>query len=161
MTKPDILFALAEVSIALAGFSAVVVLFKRGVSGEWLPADADRFHGMLLHAMSAVFFCIFPSLISVFTTDQHFIWSIASSGLGIQILVHCTVILRLPSTGSGARVLLLLGLGAIVLQVLNVTGVYFSYEFRAYLGGVLWHVFQAGVLFVRLVWVPSSDIRSG
>ena len=42
-----------EISVALAGFSAIVVLFRRGESGTWLPRDADRFHGMILHAAAA------------------------------------------------------------------------------------------------------------
>ena len=160
MAEPETLLTLAEIAIAIAGFSAIVVAFKQRVSGEWLPDDADRFHGMLSHAMFAAFFCLFPSFISVFTADQSLIWSIASSGLGVQLLANSIIIFRLPSSGWFVRLSLLLTLGAFALQVLNVTAVYFSHEFRPYLGGVLLHVFQAGTLFVSLVWIPSSDIRN-
>jgi hypothetical protein len=155
------LLPLAEIAIAIAGFSAIVVLFKQRGSDEWLPDDADKFRGMLGHAMFAAFFCLFPSFISIFTADQSLIWSIASSVLGVQLFSNCIIIFRLPSSfGWPARLSLLLSLGAFALQVLNVTAVYFSREFRPYLGGVLLHVFQAGALFVSLVWIPSSDIRN-
>jgi len=161
LAEPEILLTLAEIAITIAGFSAIVVVFKQRDSGEWLPDDAHRFHGMLSHAMFAAFFCLFPSLISVFTADQSLIWSIASSALGVQLFANCIIIFRLPSSiGWPARLSLLLSLGAFALQVLNVTAVYFSHEFRPYLGGVLLHVFQAGALFVSLVWLPSSGIRN-
>ena len=37
----ETLYALCEVTVALAGFAAIVVLFKRNDSGRWRPADAD------------------------------------------------------------------------------------------------------------------------
>ena len=55
------------------------------------------------------------------------------------------------------RVVLSLGVVVIVIQALNVLSIYFSREFGPYLLGILWHVFHAGVLFVALVWVRSSD----
>jgi hypothetical protein len=156
LAEPETLFTLAEIAITIAGFSAIVVGFKQRGSGEWQTEDADRFRGMLAHAMFAAFFCLFPSFISLFTADQSRIWSIASSVLGVQLFANCIIILRLPSGGWPARLSLLLSLGAFALQVLNVTAVHFSHEFRPYLGGVLLHVVQAGALFVSLVWIPSD-----
>ena len=51
LASPDVLFTVAEIAVALAGFSAVVVLFKRRDSGRWRAADADRFHGMVVHGV--------------------------------------------------------------------------------------------------------------
>lgn len=157
MTESDTLYALAEVSIAIAGFSAIVVLFKRGESGSWVAGDADRFNGMLLHSMAAATFCVLPSIIVVFVANEAIVWSIASTVLGAQIVGHSVVIFRLRSTDSLGRASL--GIAAIVvgLQVLNVFSVHFSREFGPYLVGVLWHLLHAGGLFVSLVWVRSSD----
>ena len=52
--ESDVLFSLAQIAVAFAGFSAIVVLFGRGASGRWRQSHADRFHGMVLHAMVAV-----------------------------------------------------------------------------------------------------------
>ena len=62
LAEAELLFTLAEISVALAGFSAIVVLFKRRDSGRWHAADGNRFNGMVFHAIFAAFFCIFPSI---------------------------------------------------------------------------------------------------
>jgi len=160
LTEFETLYALAEVSVAIAGFAAIVVIFKRGDSGHWRASDADRFNGMLLHAVAAGFFCLLPSLLSVFTSSLTTVWTVASAALGLQILLHSAIIFWLPTSGLVARAVLLLALGAFVLQVLNVFGVYFSGAFGPYLAGILWHVTQASFLFVTLVWVRKSDTEA-
>lgn len=161
MAEFDTLYALAEIAVAMAGFSAIVVLFKRDTSGRWLAAHADRFNGMLLHAMASAFFCILPPLVAVFVDDAATVWAVASSALGLQLLVHAAILFWLPSTGLVPRLLLVLAVGAIVLQALNVLGIHFEREFGPCLAGVLWHLFQAGTLFVGLVWVPVSETQGG
>lgn len=153
------LYALAELAVAMAGFASIVVLFKRGRTGGWVPADADRFNGMLLHAMAAGFFCVFPPFISVFTSDPSRIWTIASASIAVQLLLHAAVIFWLPSTTIRIRLALVLPLGLVGLQFLNVLGVWFAGDFRPYLAAVLWHIFQAGLLFVTLVFVRDEDIE--
>ena len=96
MAQSGLLYSLAEIAVTIAGFSAIVVLFKRSDSGTWLPSDADRFNGMLIHAMAAVFFCVLPSLIAVFETNEGTIWSIASAVLGVQIVGHSIIIFSKP-----------------------------------------------------------------
>ena len=49
MAETELLFTVAEISVALAGFSAVVVLFKRRDSGKWRAADANRFKKSHIH----------------------------------------------------------------------------------------------------------------
>lgn len=159
MPEFETLYALAEIAVALAGFAAIVVLFKRDDSGRWKRADADRFNGMLLHAMAAGFFCIFPPLLSVFTTDASRVWTIGSIVLGTQIVAHSWKIFRLPSSTVLVQILLVVPVGIVMLQVLNAIGVIYSGEFRPYLVGVLWHVFQSGLLFVSLVFVRESDTQ--
>ena len=102
MAETELLFTVAEISVALAGFSAVVVLFKRRDSGKWRAADANRFNGMVFHAMFAAFFCILPSIVGIFTQKPYLIWSISSATLGIQILIHASVIMRVPTTAYSA-----------------------------------------------------------
>jgi hypothetical protein len=155
----ETLYTLVEISVALAGFSAIVVLFKRSDSGKWNATDADRFNGMLIHAMSAAFFCVLPPLISVFSTDEKIVWAVASGILGIQIVGHSLVIWRLPSADFLIRSYLLFALGAVVLQVLNVAEIHYAREFRPYLVGVMWHLISAAVLFMGLIWVPAADVQ--
>ncbi len=152
------LLTFAEIAIALAGFSAIVVLFKRRETGTWLPEHADRFIGMVVHAMAAAFFCVLPVVVAAFASGT-VTWSICSASLGVQVIVHVIAVLRLSSTGRLGRVGVVLGGSAVVLvQLLNVFGIGFSREFGPYLVGVLWHLLHAGGLFVALVWVPAESI---
>ncbi|MGH0037224.1 MAG: hypothetical protein ACQGVK_19540 [Myxococcota bacterium] len=160
MFEPQVLFTLAEIAVALAGFSAVVVLFKRRDGGEWATADADRFHGMVLHAMAAVFFSLLPSMIDVFVARPDLVWRIASGLFALQILLHVSVVLRLASTTGQSRYFMVVGLLAAGLLALNGVGVGFEGEFGPYLIGVLWHVLQSATLFVWLIWIPQGQIRS-
>ncbi|MEE3329799.1 MAG: hypothetical protein VX246_02925 [Myxococcota bacterium] len=86
------LYAIAQIAIAIAGFAAL----KQRRDGLWATADADRFHGMLLHALSAAFFCILSPVIAAFTDHPERVWSICSALLGIQLLSHVTSITLLP-----------------------------------------------------------------
>lgn len=155
----ETLYTLAEIAIGMAGFSAIVVVFKRRDTGSWLAEDADRFNGMILHSIAAVFFCMLPAVIAAFSALDTTIWRIGSAALGLQVLIHTLGILTLSSTGTVALFLTGIFGGAVVLlQALNVSGVFFSGEFGPYLLGVLWHLIHAGGLFVALVWARREVI---
>ncbi len=160
MAELETLLAVAEISVALAGFSAVVVLFKRQPSGKWRAADAARFQGMIIHAMIAVLFCIIPFIIRVFTPSPAVVWSVSSGVLGLWTATHVTVIMRLFTTRTRDRLALSLGFAFAGLQFFNVVGVGFDHEFPPFLAGVLWHLLQAGFLFVWLVLIDPEDIES-
>ena len=71
MSESETLFSIAQVAIGLAGFSAIVVGFKRLESGDWHRADADRFNGMLIHAMCAALFCVLRRENAALRAQQH------------------------------------------------------------------------------------------
>ena len=153
----DQLNSVAEIAITIAGFAAIVVMFKQRSDGTWLSAHADRFHGMLLHAFAAVFFCFVPDVLYAFTQDLGHVWSISSLLLAAQILAHITIIARLPTSNRYTRLSLLLPLFVAGVLAFNVFGGDGLADHRIYLLGILWHVFQAAFLFFRLVMVPKSE----
>ena len=161
MTEFGHLYAVAQIAIAIAGFAALVAVFKQHRDGAWDAADADRFHGMLAHALSAAFFCILPPVIAAFTDDTERLWSICSALLGIQLFSHITLIARLPSSNTYTRLGLIPPLMAAALQGANVFGGDGLAEFGPYVVGILWHTFQAGALFFLLIWLPATRIVSG
>ena len=145
--------------MALAGFSAIVVLFKRRESGKWLATDADRFQGMVVHAMYAAAFCLLPWVVRLFSTQPPIVWSIASGLLGAQLVCHVTIILRLPTSSVRARLIASAGFVVAALQFANALGVGFAHELRPYVVGILWHMFHAGMLFVMLVLIAPEHIQ--
>jgi len=159
VSESETLFSIAQLAIGLAGFSAIVVGFKRE-SGYWRRADADRFNGMVIHSMFAALFCVLPSILDPFVRSPTALWTFASALLGVQIALHAGGVVALSTTDLIARVVVgALAAGAVLLQVLNVLGVGFDHTPGPYRVGVLWHVIQAGVLFLMLTFVRAADIR--
>jgi hypothetical protein len=158
--QTSVLLSLAQLGVAFAGFAAIVVLFGRGEGGRWKGRHhVDRFHGMIVHALVAVFFCMLPLVIDAFTTRADAIWRIASALLGVEILVHSTGVMLMPSTiGLRARVTVAIGYLIAVVQFMNAAAYEFERPFEAYLVGVVWHVFMSGALFLMLIWVTRADV---
>lgn len=155
----DTLLTLAEIAVGLAGFSSVVVIFKRREGGSWRLEDADRFNGMILHAVAAVLLCLVPMVLEVFTGAGHAQWVAASGLLGLQVAGHSAAIVALSSTGPIARWAVLgTGLAVAALQGANALGLGAPPRAGPYVVGVVWHLVLAGGLFVALVWVPSDSV---
>ena len=154
----EILISLAEVAIALAGFSAIVVVMKRATSGNWSRKDADQFHGMVVHSMFAASFCFLPSIINVLIQDPVMAMHIACGALGLQIIGHCLVVIFYASAGTWAKAFLFLGLLFGLLQFAAFSDWGVQRELDLYIVGVLWHILQGGFLFTRLVWIPAERI---
>ena len=158
--QTSVLLSLAQLGVAFAGFAAIVVLFGRSDGGRWKDSHrVDRFHGMIVHALVAVLFCVLPLVIDAFTTDADTIWRVGSALLGVEIVAHSTGVLLMPST-IGARPRATIAFGYVVAAVLfmNAAGYGFERAFEAYLVGVVWHVIMSGALFLMLIWVSRTDI---
>lgn len=161
ITDAESLLTLAEVAIALAGFSAIVVILKRGTDGGWSARDANRFHGMVVHAIFAVVFCFLPTLLDVVVQDVVTSLHIAAALLGAQIIAHAIGVMCLRTVDTIARLLMVFGVAVGLLQfsVFSDWGVH--REMHIYSVGIIWHILQAGLLFVLLVWVPPQDMHRG
>lgn len=159
-SEADTLLTLAEIAVGLAGFSAIVVSFKRRDSGSWRRADADRFNGMVGHSLMAMAFCLLPVVAATFVSEARLVWAWTSGLLALQIAAHTTVIVFLASTGITGRVTTSLGgIAAVVLLAGNALGIGVDAAFGPYLFGVAWHLAHASVLFLMLVWVPADAIE--
>lgn len=155
----DTLLSLAEVSVALAGFAAIIVVLRRGNEGKWTEASADQFHGMVMHALCAFVFCLVPMLVDLVVQDVVTTFHICAALLGTQIILHSIGVMFMSTTELVGRLLLSLGLVIGALQFTVFTDWGAQREFVVYTGGIIWHVMQAGVLFVLLVWIPRTNIE--
>ena len=156
----DSLYTFAEIAVGLAGFAAIVVLFRRRDQGLWAAVDADQFNGMVGHSMMGALFCVIPTIIAVFASTPASVWSVSSGMLGIQIVVQTIFVTRFPTTVGWRRTeITMSGLGTTLILGLNTVGVGFDREFGPFLIGILWHLIHAGILFVSLVLIPPSSIE--
>ena len=60
MRNTEILLTIAEIAIALAGFSGVVAFLGNRAQGEWRSADLIRFKNLLNYSIAALLFSFFP-----------------------------------------------------------------------------------------------------
>lgn len=76
MSDSDILQTLAEVGVALAGFTGVVFVLGRRAVGEWSPVERLWFHILLSSSVQVVFFAILPLVFeSYLSTSTAWRWS--------------------------------------------------------------------------------------
>jgi hypothetical protein len=153
------LLSLAEIAIVLAGFSAIVVVLKRGVEGKWSALHADQFNGMVVHAIFAVTFCLLPMLLNIFVQDSSTTLHILCGMLGAQILGHSLGVMFFQTTSKSARFSLAFGVVVGATQFLVFTDWGVQREYEIYLTGIVWHIIQAGLLFVMLVWISAGMIE--
>jgi hypothetical protein len=93
MESEGILTALAEVGIAIAGFSGIVVALQHR-SGRWLEIDKVRFSMLLQLSLASVFWSLIPILLHLVNPAKTFVWA-WSSGLWLAYIL-ATLVYRLP-----------------------------------------------------------------
>ena len=83
MSTLDSLLTLAEIAVAFAGFSSVVVLFSRRDEDGWRGFDQTRFRVMLLASLFAAFFAVLPLPLKELGVSHSVIWA-ACGGARVQ-----------------------------------------------------------------------------
>jgi hypothetical protein len=79
MNIVELLIGIAEIAIALAGFTGVVVAFGSRSQGAWHPGDRLRLGFLLEASLTAVGFSLLALLILAITSDEPFTWSVLSA----------------------------------------------------------------------------------
>jgi hypothetical protein len=155
---------LAEIAVGLAGFSSIVVVFRRGSAhAPWSRGDVFRFQDMLESSLVAALFAILPAALGGLGLDAPNLWSIVST-LFFVFVVSNTIrrvrqLSRLPAgaLSDPLRVFFIIMLGVVAtVQLLNVLGWIVPKGPGPYLFGVTWYTIYAGFMFYRLVILPIS-----
>ena len=164
----DQLAVLAEVAVGLAGFSSIIVVFRRrSATDAWEPEDAFRFKIMLEGSLVAGLFAISPSATAGLGLGPNLLWPAHSAALLIYLVLN---LLRrwqqfrsLPagSLSPGiARTMLCGGAITMMVQALNVVGLGIPQGAGPYLFGVSWLITYSGIMFYRLITAPIVTIDS-
>ncbi len=158
MDYQDLLQTLAEVSVALAGFSGVVSVFGRRRTGEWDPADRLHLSFMLETSLAALFLSILPFALLAAELSPRWTWTVMSGVLAaFLVLVDGAAIYRYRRLSSDQQIGMgrILGtaslLGDLCVIVLQLFNVFSAREFSLYLIGLIWLLFSCAISFVRLL----------
>jgi hypothetical protein len=158
----DLLLSLAELAVAITGFAAIVIVFRRRESGRWERHGANSFNGMLFHSAAGLFFCLLPATLEAFALEPAAIWRTSSGLLGAVLLLHAPVVAialaRGRSLSARASVLALeLPVAATLLVVAS--GRLAPHAAGLFVAAVSLQILQAAGLFLALAFVRREDME--
>ena len=153
---------LAELSVGLAGFSSIIVVFRRGAgSPSWRPEDVFRLKIMLSYSLLGALFSIAPPGLMGLGIPDNIVISLASLLLGLCLGTNSILGWRryraLPADSlsrSLAGVLSFVGVFFMLVAGLNAFSLLPSPGLGPYVAAVTWLLVAAGIMFYRLVTAP-------
>ena len=158
MDYQDLLQTLAEVSVALAGFSGVVSVFGRRHTGDWDPADRLHLSFMLETSLAVLFLSLLPFAFLSVELSPRSTWTIMSGIMAAYLVATFGAAAyryrRLSSdqrTGVGPIYGFAMALGDLSVVILQLFNVFSAREFSFYLIGLIWLLLSCAVSFVRLL----------
>ena len=87
MDPQDALTTVAEIAIAIAGFSGIAAVLGRHSEGEWAPVDVFRLRLLLRLSFAVVLFCFLPIVLSSASVAPKLTWAVSS---GAWLAYFCT-----------------------------------------------------------------------
>ena len=149
-----------EFAVALAGFSGVAFALSHQ-RGALASIDRFRTLNLLMWALGAAFVSTFPLLAVSFGAQGPLVWRWSSAGFVLVLLVCTAVPLILVRSLSAhdraalSNALWVLAVGGnivlLLIQIANVLGLFGDPMPGPILAGLIWLLFFASLLFVRLL----------
>jgi hypothetical protein len=150
--------AIAELSVALAGFSALLAMFRGGAIHTWHPRARLGFWLIITYSFGSLFFSLFPSLLKSLGSSS---WAAPMLALAVYHAAVSSLAmrqnLRLVSSGIPAPsqatwiVATLTQVATVALLLYGVTGGLGGPSYQLYYAGVLVAFLLACVCFVTVL----------
>mgnify|MGYP003317357118 CR=1 FL=1 len=167
-----ILLTLFEGAVALTAFSGIAVVIGRRGGGQWTQIDATRFTGLVINGVIGAFLCLLPFLIinpTVALTEDS--WNLVlfwAGGVGLlevqwRARVAWVLIKKQLDEDSGRWlpiVVMVAGVMAYMLLFLVAFDLVEIHEFRMLIFLIVWHLFWAVYMFLRLIRHSGVQISS-
>lgn len=164
MEGASILELIAELAVALLGFSGIVVAIGGRLRGGFSAADRSRFVTMVLFGALVVVLALFPFALHHGGLDPDALWG-WSSGVGAATCLFFNLAMRRATTDATVRIIwsdptvskaaVVIGVVSmwvsILVLVANASGLILDRTFPPYLNSVLLLFGQSLFSFVRLL----------
>jgi hypothetical protein len=156
----ETLRTMAEVGIALAGFTGIVSVLGRRARGDWTPVELARMRLLLEASLGVVFFAFIPVLLKRAVASPDIVWRTCNVFLAVfqmSVVLHFfrRALLKGPSTLLPAerRVIYPLGAAGLAVTVAQLfAGAGLVAEASVtYLLGLIWLLLIASLTFVYLL----------
>ncbi len=163
MTYENALSTLAEVAIAIAGFSGIVSVFGRRSVGQWSVAERARLTGLLIMSLTALLFCLLPFVLLSIPVSESTCWRFLSVLLAfftvafaVRLIPLANAARRIPRNKRQASfaISVFFIAGDLLATVgLLVNGLFLGVVWP-YLAALIWGLAKASTAFVRLILLP-------
>lgn len=163
--ESETLRTLAEVAVALTGFTGIVAVLGRRAGGEWSPLELLRLRMLLDTSLGVLFASLLPVLLLTLHPSRESLWRVSNS---LQFLLHLggAVVLYLrvsrleasqwpPEERWLTAVFAPISTVLLAAQAGAVLGRLPGYESFVYLLGLMYFLVLAALHFVLLL-VPGS-----
>ncbi len=165
MDTPDSLQTIAEIGIAFAGFSGLIVALRKN-TGPLTAVDKYRLQTLLALAFGAMFLSLLPETLQHFGTPVQIIWPLASTTLSVYSIVFMfwwiamsrRIMRSVPeifnwfaiSRMVAGHVLVVLLQLAVIFSLLQEIGI------GAYITALIWYLLHAAQQFARMLFVQPD-----
>ncbi len=167
MADSDLLQTIAEIAIALAGFTGVVAFLGQRARGEWRAVDLFRFNQLLGSSIAALLFSFTPILLFRMGLSEPAAWRwssglIAAYLLG-AILLSSRGLRRVPKherTEIIPSVLFIIQAiiaAVFILQILSAAGIAYAGQSAPVLVALVWLLGFSAFQFVRLLRMLHTE----
>jgi hypothetical protein len=169
MSEHEPLHSIAEIAIALAGFSGLVAVFRSGDLRTWLARERFMFWLLLAAALGALFFALLPVALHLQGVGELIVWRISSLLLGafFAAVLVWALAAHVRMNRSGHRTsrpaawiaFAPTAAAAAISLVLNGSGLVVRGGAGTYYAGLLLLLFSGVAMFVFLLIFPSGGDR--
>lgn len=166
MEAAEALSVLAEVSVAFAGFSGIVTVFRRRNPGDWSRLDRYRFRFMVEFSLATLTLSLAPFFVSELGLSGRALWRACSVLLAVGATVYLVRAVRgfgglvaegAPVSAVAATVSFAVG-AAVALSAAANAGGLLPRPAGVYLAGVGGCLFVSSLLFARLLLAGSPSL---
>ena len=145
---------MAEVSIALAGFTGVVAVLGNRRKHEWTPEEQLQLRTLVETSLTALFASFAPGVLLLVISSEPTVWRVANLFLGVLHAANLIAFLsrtRQAAPTSSQKALLAIGIAVILAHFLASTGI-LPWYMLVFVLGLLQQVFIAALNFVLLLF---------
>ena len=160
MDSQATLTVIAEVSVALAGFTGVVAVLGGRREHDWTPGERLQLRTLVETSLTAMFLSFFPSVLDEIMSSESAVWRVSNLCLGsIHLAFISRFLLRakVAKPTAGQLALLSTGFAAILAHFLAFAG-FLPWYVAIFILGLLQQVFVAAFNFVLLLFPVREEI---
>jgi hypothetical protein len=161
MSAENLLTTLAQLGVALAGFSGIVAVLGERARGEWSSRERQLLSVLLATSGGVILWSLLPLLLLASQLPERRVWLFSSAGWVIQqvaiLALRARQVARDPAVRAQERGFLVFawlgGVAALAVQLVNLAWLGVAWP---HLAAVMWHLALSFLVFVRLLQLGAG-----